>query len=383
MCKPFVKLLLHAILGLLPILLILICQGQNLLAAESYTPGFRTLGYSSTEGKLRLDLNIWYPSKRPARDLQYPPWSIVGARNAKPAEGRFPLLLLSHGTSGSRFAHHNLAARLASLGFVVAAPNHSRDFVDNMEDLYSWDQLQNRARDLTASIDILLGDKNLGSSIDPKRIGLIGLGAGASTALLLGGALPSCSTWKDYCAKATSSDHYCTPKTRKSIDSLCRNFPLKKSLADSRLKAIAALAPAYGMIFDKTSFRYFYPPLLLLAYGLDKLNPPALHAQAINEYAGNRAKYLGFAKADAALLHAPCPPGLAFELPEICLPGRSAERSQIQAQTLDALADFFLEHLGNSANIPQIPAPPALEAAQPAEIPEPAPEQPVRKRRSR
>src|SRR5437868_730162 len=49
------------------------------------------------------------------------------ARDAAPADGgasRWPLLLFSHCTECFRFSMHSLAERLASRGFVVAAPDH-------------------------------------------------------------------------------------------------------------------------------------------------------------------------------------------------------------------------------------------------------------------
>ena len=71
-------------------------------AADSYQVGFRTLGQWSADTNLRLDVNIWYPSLRPPRELNYAPWTIAAARNGKPVEGRFPLLRLSHASPGTR-----------------------------------------------------------------------------------------------------------------------------------------------------------------------------------------------------------------------------------------------------------------------------------------
>ena len=102
-------------------------------AADTYLVGFRTLGQWSQTANLRLDVNVWYPSVRPPRDLNYAPWEISASRAGKAVEGRFPLLLLSHDTAGTRFSYHDTAAWLASLGFVVAAPNHTADNMDNME----------------------------------------------------------------------------------------------------------------------------------------------------------------------------------------------------------------------------------------------------------
>ena len=91
------------------------------LADNGYNPGFRTLGFWQQESGIRVDVNVWYPSVRAPRSLSYAPWTIRGARNGKPVPGRFPLILLSHPSSGTRFSFHDTAAALAARGFVVAA----------------------------------------------------------------------------------------------------------------------------------------------------------------------------------------------------------------------------------------------------------------------
>ena len=95
--------------------LLVLCLGMLLFSlsdarADFYNVGFRTLGQWDAENGLRLDVNIWYPSVRPARDIQYGPWEISAARGGKPVDGRFPLILLSHDTAGSRFSYHDTAA---------------------------------------------------------------------------------------------------------------------------------------------------------------------------------------------------------------------------------------------------------------------------------
>ena len=140
------------------------------LAENGYNPGFRTLGFWQQESGIRVDVNVWYPSVRAPRSLSYAPWTIRGARNGKPVPGRFPLILLSHPSSGTRFSFHDTAAALAARGFVVAAPTHPRDCMANMDHLFLWEQLKNRALELSATMDLLLADKErlayLGEIVD-------------------------------------------------------------------------------------------------------------------------------------------------------------------------------------------------------------------------
>lgn len=357
-------------------------------AAEPYTPGFRTLGEWQAQPALRLDINVWYPSHRSARELSYVPWTIRAARNAKAAEGRFPLLLLSHATPGTRFSYHTVAAWLASCGFVVAAPTHAGDCMDNMDDLFTWNQLARRVADLSSTLDILLADKELSASIDPQRVGLLGYGAGATAALLMGGALPDCaSAWPGYCARAGAGDAYCGPGVRGRIDALCATFPLTRSLADQRIKAIAAVSPGYGMLFGPDSFRWFYPPLLLVAADRERIDRAELHARPLARLLGSRARILELTEADTGALMSTCPPRVAAELPELCLSTPPETRAALHRRLNNALADFFLHYLGSNAHVPVIAPPPDLtppapdKAAQRTQAAEPAAKQ--QKRRGR
>jgi predicted dienelactone hydrolase len=353
-------------------------------AAELYQPGFRTLGQWRAEDRLRLDVNVWYPSVRAPRVLNYAPWEIVAALEGKAVEGRFPLLLLSHDSDGTRFSYHDTAARLASRGFVVAAVTHSADCMYNMDSLFTLAQLRSRALELSATLDLLLESPQTAQNIDHNRVGLIGFGAGAAAALLLGGALPDCAGWPGYCGRAGSGDSYCNPWAKKRIDKLCAELPLAASLADPRIKAIAAVAPGYAMLFGQNSFRYFYPPLFLIGAENDRIHPPALHADALASLLSGRARHVTLKNADAASLAAPCPESLEDELPELCRSVNPAGRDAVHQRLYDQLSDFFLHYLGSGRNLPLIPSPPALVKQEaPAPVPAPPATEKRRQRKSR
>lgn len=351
-------------------------------AAESYKVGFRTLGQWLPDAGLRLDVNVWYPSVRPPRDLNYAPWEISASRAGKAVDGRFPLLLLSHDTAGTRFSYHDTASLLASLGFVVAAPNHPGDNMDNMDNLLTWSQLENRVRELSGCINLLLHEPDVEASIDASRIGVIGFGAGGAAALLLGGALPDCEGWGNYCSRTAPNDMYCNTWARGRMESLCRRLPLTRSLADTRIRAIAAVAPGFGMLFSRQSFHWFYPPLLLIATPDNSLNKSTLHARRIFELMDKKPRWLSLPQADTGSLMAPCPDSLALELPEMCRSVSAETRAAIHSRMTEALGDFFLHYLGDAQNLPQIPPPPDLTPPQPKTTPAPA-AQPAPKTRKR
>lgn len=328
--------------------------------AQTYNPGFRTLGIWNEEAGERLDLAVWYPCGRQPKELNYPPWTITGAPNAKPAEGEFPLIALSHATPADRFSYHDLAAQLASEGFVVVAPTHLRDNMNDMSDLFSWGQIEKRAGEIRLALNRILSEPALGASVSKKKIGVIAFGAGATASLLLGGALPNCRLWSDYCARAGEGDPYCSSWAKERISDLCQELPLKKSMADTRIKAIAAVAPGFGMIFDSKSFAYFYPALLLVSAGREKLNRTEFHAGQIARFLGSKARYLDLPGVDADALIAPCPPGLERELPELCFSVSREQKNLNRAKLSGVLKAFFAYYLRKDENTPVIPDPPNL-----------------------
>ncbi|MCB9744005.1 MAG: prolyl oligopeptidase family serine peptidase [Alphaproteobacteria bacterium] len=105
-------------------------------------------------------------------------------RDAAPAEGPWPLVLFSHCHSCTRFSSFTVAERLASHGFVVAAPDHDGDAL--------WDELAGAPGELTTATLSLRGQDQqavleaalsgaLGVEIDPDAVGAMGHSFGAVT----------------------------------------------------------------------------------------------------------------------------------------------------------------------------------------------------------
>ena len=83
--------------------------------------------------KATYDIADWLP---PALKKLVPAgYSVTypsgGVRGVPAAPGRYPLVVFSHGYAGFRDQSTFLTARLASWGFIVAAPDHySRDLTE-------------------------------------------------------------------------------------------------------------------------------------------------------------------------------------------------------------------------------------------------------------
>lgn len=363
------------------LLCVLLALPSAMAGAGAFQPGFRTLGVWMEDLQLRMDVNVWYPTLRKPSSVSYGPWELHVARNSREAEGRFPLVLLSHDSPGTRFSHYETADHLARAGFVVAALTHEEDNADNMPHLFSLRQLTGRAEQLRAALDVLLVHEDTARSIDPDRVGVLGFGVGGTAALLVGGALPSGRGWQDYCAKAGPTDPYCTDWAAPRMRRLTEALPLKASLADVRVKAVAAAAPAYGMLFDREGLRWLYPPLLLIRAGTDTFNRPSLHVDAIADAVAGvvpSPPYLAdLAETDAGSLMSACPPAMRKDISALCGEASPKQRRAALRRLNSLVGRFFLETLGRTGSPRHIPAPPDIS---PPSAPE-AKNAPVQRRR--
>lgn len=123
-------------------------------------------------------------------------------------EGKFPLIVFSHGLGGSGEMYQYFANHMAGLGYVVIVPTHHGSDTDALrawskehgygkknDDGESWlqagisdpDNLRNRPKDISFVIDQALNDPKLAGVIDQDRIGVAGHSFGAYTSLAVGG----------------------------------------------------------------------------------------------------------------------------------------------------------------------------------------------------
>lgn len=322
-------------------------------------PGFRTLGVWNPTTGVRLDLAIWYPTNRSPSSVDYGNWTFSASRGAPPLTGQHPLVLLSHDSAGSRFSLHQLATALVQKGFVVAAPTHLGDNIDNMSLLFTGEQLVQRARQLSATLDMLLSHSDTAPLIDPQRIGVLGIGPGGTAALLLAGARLDPTGWSSYCTRspARSNDPYCSPWAKVRMDKLVATPGLEASFRDRRIRIAAAVAPTYCMLLTPNGLTRIRIPLLLLKAGKDRLNRPPSDAEALARALPHLTQFGILPEANAAALMSPCSENMAQTLPELCLSVTPKIRDTVQLRLAQYASTFFLRHLA-SPNPPPLPPEP-------------------------
>ena len=186
------------------------------------------------------NIAVWYPSSEKGKPFQYTYGKnrveTEVALNGKPATGKFPLIIYSHGATGCGLSMAFLTEELAREGFVVAAPDYPDEYygcrvtgdLPKQNIIYELKMLKwvkglkdsmlrsgkayrpNLAyRPMLAkeTINRLLAENRDTESpfyglINENEIGMVGHSFGAWTSILVGGADPS---YKDPRVKAVVS----------------------------------------------------------------------------------------------------------------------------------------------------------------------------------
>lgn len=232
------------------------------------------------------------------------------ARDAAPAEGRFPLVLLSHGFPGNRFLLAHLGETLASKGYVVVSADHPESTYDDMGPFVST--LVNRPVDqafLVEAMSKLEGE--IGAITDADDTGIVGYSMGGYGALIFGGAGLS-----QEAVTRTEPERFAAPQ-----DLLARNAAGSaehEALVDPRVKAIVAIGP-WGRnrdFWDADGLAGVKKPLLLVAGSQDDVSQYDAIREIFDETTGTNRYLLTFTGAghNAA---APIPaPGEAWGMSE-------------------------------------------------------------------
>ncbi|MCP3720464.1 hypothetical protein [Paraburkholderia sp. CNPSo 3281] len=168
------------------ILTVLLC----LFTAVAHAAGFKRLDIPADANGPALKAMVWTPCAEPAEDVPFGPYILHGRRDCPTVGNKLPLIVISHGHTGSFLGHHDLAEVLADAGFVVAAINHPGDSFADPSRSGDLSVFVERPTDIKRLIDYMLGAAPDAANIDPQRIGFFGFSRGGYTGLVLAGGVP-------------------------------------------------------------------------------------------------------------------------------------------------------------------------------------------------
>ena len=308
--------------------------------------GFRDIAVQA-EGE-RLTVALWYPTAGRSGRTVIGPFAMAATRGAPVGAGRHGLLLISHGTGGGRLNHRGTAIRLARGGYVVAAPEHAGD--SWRDDRYSGTSANwiRRPRQLSATLDWLLGDPEFGSRIHPGRIGAVGHSAGGYAVLALIGGRGDTRLLVRHCTRNREGDAaFCAYGRPGEGD----GGPLP-DLRDRRVRAVAAVAPV-GALFGEGAFSGVAAPAQIHRLDADRVLRRPWHADNIVRLMGKRGHPIVHPGAHHFAFIAPFPVAMTGEIGAPARDPEGFDRRAFLSRIDRQILDFFERAL--PAKSPDLP----------------------------
>jgi predicted dienelactone hydrolase len=295
--------------------------------------GFQRLNITDP-GHPSIVAGVWYPTRAK------PGFMLLGTGGQRvardgPVDGNaLPLVVFSHGTAGSGASHADTAIALAENGFIVIAPTHPDDTFQAASDIEGW--LRNRTRHTQKTIDAALTTWKDHQHVDPRRIGIFGFSAGATTALIDIGGKPDlsriwteCRSRPEFICKTTSPRNY---KDHSPTD----------WKSDARIRAAVVAAPGLGFTFMPADLSRVSVPVQLWAGTADETVPLATNAGYLARLLGQQAEMHTVPGAVHFSFLMPCGllgPG------ELCKDPQGFDRSAFHRQFNSDVVKFFSSKL--------------------------------------
>jgi predicted dienelactone hydrolase len=187
---------------------------------------------------------VHYPTVVPSVPTPLGPYTLDVSPDAPLAQGRFPLVMISHGGGGWHVLYRSISTHLAQHGYIVGLVEHPGDNRNDNSKADTHDNLVNRPRHVRLAIDAVCADGAFGIAVLPDRIAMIGHSLGGYTALAVAGGVP----WS---------------KTGERVD----------VVPDPRIQALVLLAPATAFYRAPDALRRVTVPILMLIAEHDALTP--------------------------------------------------------------------------------------------------------------
>ena len=314
--------------------------------------GVRQISAPSKERGGNLDVTVWYPAKSGGEEVVLGESMLfVGTpamRDAPISNGKFPLILLSHGAglAGNPQALSWITTPLARQGFVVAAPTHPGNSGKNRsaaETMKIW----LRPGDLTETLNAMEQDPFFKTHFDQGRIGALGLSAGGGTALAVAGARLDPRLLAGYCDTDALNASLCEWVRQSGLD--LHKMDLQsagRDNKDQRIRFAMAIDPVPIDVFDFKSFSGIAIPVDLINLGRPGKIPVTADASEVAKVIP-MASYATIEDAGHFSMFAVCKPGaseiaVTEEIGDpICMDGGGRSRNEIHAQLIEMTLAAF------------------------------------------
>ncbi|MBD8163594.1 alpha/beta hydrolase family protein [Erwinia persicina] len=320
----------------------------------SYSVGTRQDIIVDPHTQRSLSVRLFYPTRTPQPVQQQAVSAVFSGfpaiADAPLAAGRFPLIILSHGSGGNNTSLAWLAVPLAARGIVVMAASHPGSTTGDSQPATD---LTLQTVDLSFLLTHYLASPVWQQAIDRQKIGAVGHSRGGYSVLALAGGRINRQRLNHYCQTMPQMPD-CQFYSRGGVRlEKTDNTRLAASYRDSRFRLVVALDPAMSYVLTPDSLQAIKVPVLTIAagyyiratgsmtLGVDRLPLPQVKLQNAGHF-----DFLPVCQPAATAILAE--EGEAF----ICETPR-AEREAVHRQTLAAIDQFMQQH--GFLNVPHQP----------------------------
>ena len=327
------------------VLVLLIAGCPVMVQAEPayhWSVGFHRLSFLDPLDDQPMRAIAFYPSREAEGLTKLGSYEVEATEGAKVAMGRYPLLMLSHGNTGTPLALHDLATSLARKGFVVVAVLHPGDNYKDHSRLGTLSNLYGRPMQISAAISATLADPELSPYVHDEQVGVIGYSAGGETALILAGAQPDLDRLRRYCQERPEDRDACTTNGELIAD---RDDLVPA--ADPRVHALLLMAPL-SLMFGRQTLADVHVPVLLYSGENDKLVFPDKNADALARKLPVEPEFKVIPGAGHFVFMAPCNDEQMAAMPGLCTDAQGVDREDIHRDLIYEAGRFFSESLESS-----------------------------------
>lgn len=329
----------------LAFLTLLALHQANPVAADML-PGYDRFDLMADHRARPVATSIWYPAANPTYRAPVgdgpifdPTFAFIGPAIA---QGKRTLVLLSHGSGGSADTLGWLTSGLVANGAIVLAINHPGSTSGDSSPRRSVD-LEARANDLTAALDMILADPAFAPFIDTDRIGVVGFSLGGTTALGLAGVRFDSDTQDTNCS--TSPEAADCVFFHLGGVRFADSPGFEGDARDPRVSRAVIVDPGFGGAADPSSLPSALQGITLINLGdADRLGAADV-GPASNDLANRLpdATYIEIAPANHFTFLGTCKPDAAelleqYEDDPICTDPEGADRAATHEQLVKAIA---------------------------------------------
>ncbi len=244
------------------------------------------IAYGSAFAPVRdreIDFHIWYPASPGGKTVTVGGNGVFfgtkAGRAAPHREGRFPLVLISHGAGGNAGQFGWIASELAEAGFVVVLPNHPGTTTGNAS-AEAAVRVWERPKDITAVLDEIFDRPDAYPYIDTGNVTALGFSAGGYTAMALSGARVDPDRLKRFCDDTDHGMSDCAFLAHFGVDLHAIDLsPASQDLRDPRISASVIVDPGIISTVTHDSLAEIDIPMLILNLGADETVPAGVHAK--------------------------------------------------------------------------------------------------------